>query len=113
MSGLADIVFLTSVTVILNDVPFHSLTVNFAWDRRGAPPPTLPDHVTVKVVFPFTNKVTCAALGAAEARISENTATGISRIFINSRMRLLASVPQDDHFANGATDTKRQTAILE
>src|SRR4249919_2987546 len=97
MSGLVGIVFLTLLTVITNELPVQLLTVNLAWDRRVAPPPTLPDHVTVNVVFPFTNSVACAELGTAEARMSENTATGISNIFVNSRMRLLTSVPQDDH----------------
>ena len=42
MSGLVGIVFLTLVTVITNDVPVQLLTVNVAWDRRVAPPPTCP-----------------------------------------------------------------------
>ena len=38
MSGLVAIVFATLVTVILNDVPDHSLTVNVALARRVAVP---------------------------------------------------------------------------
>src|SRR3954452_11377885 len=92
MSGLVGIVFLTLLTVIRNELPVQLLTVNLACARRGAPPPTLPDHVTVNDVFPFTNTLVCAEPGTDETRISESTATGIHRSFIDIRIRLLTIV---------------------
>src|SRR5580765_7918448 len=75
MLGLVGIVFLTLVTVITNDVLEKLLTVNVDWARRVAPPPTLPDQVTVNVVFPFTKNVACAKLGAIVVKTSTNTET--------------------------------------
>ena len=83
--GIVGIAFLTLVTVILNDVPDHSLTVNVAVAKRVAPSFT-PCQVTVNVVFPLTKTVACAALGATEARISANTETVIRRLFTNIPM---------------------------
>src|SRR6188472_3034614 len=85
MAGLTGIVFWTSVTVILNDVGDQSLTVNVALASRVAPSFT-PDQVTVKVVFPVTRTLVCAALGATEARISANTETVFNRVFTNIPM---------------------------
>src|SRR6187455_3353262 len=73
MFGLVGIVLATLLTVITNELPVQLLTVNVAWARRVAPPPTLPDQVTVNVVFPLTNTVACAELGATEARSRANT----------------------------------------
>src|SRR4249919_3601953 len=85
MLGLVDIVFLTLVTVITNDVPVQLLTVNVAVAKRVAPGFT-PCQVTVNDVFPFMKMLVCAEPGAAEARINENTETGICRIFMNIRI---------------------------
>src|SRR6187549_2594391 len=83
--GLVDIVFATLVTVITNDVGEKLLTVNVALARSVAPG-FAPDQVTVKVVFPLTGTLACAALGATEARISANTETVIHRVFTNIPM---------------------------
>jgi len=89
MLGLVGIVFLTLVTVITNDVPDQLLTVNVAVARSVAPGFS-PCQVTVNDVFPFTKTLVCAEPGRAEATMSENTETGICRIFRNIRMGLLA-----------------------
>ena len=91
MLGLTGIVFLTLVTVIVNELPFHPLTVNVAVASRLVPDLS-PSQVTVNVVFPFTKTLTSAKPGTAEARISENTKTVTRRTFVNIPMRLLASV---------------------
>ena len=82
MLGLVGIVFATLVTVITKDVLEKLLTVNLAVARRVASSFT-PCQVTVNDVFPFTKTLVCAEPGTAEARISENTATVIRRIFMS------------------------------
>ncbi len=56
MLGLVGIVFLTSVTVITNDLPDQLLTVNVAVAKRVAPSFT-PCQVTVNDVFPVYENV--------------------------------------------------------
>jgi hypothetical protein len=88
------------------------LTVNLAVAKRVAPPPTLPDQVTVNEVFPLTKTVVCAAPGTAEATIKENTKTGIRSIFMNIRMFLLDSVQHDFASRQRVEYQFRETAFV-